>query len=256
MERKLTAILSADVKGYSRLMGDNEAATIRTLTAYREVMTTLIQRHRGRVVDSPGDNLLAEFASAVDALQGVIILAAVQQVNVVVLAHAVKFHASVSTDRRVRCRRIDLARSTRSKRRKLINSSAVYRQLRDLRASDDVADFAGVCLHANRVSLDCDGFRGTSQHHLKVHSGTIADLQIQALLFGYLKSVGFSPNIVVAKSQFQVILAGVIGRCSANQIRFGAGDGDGDVCNGGTRWVSDSTHNGGILRGRARSKPG
>ena len=69
MERKLTAILSADVKGYSRLMGENEEATIRTLTAYREVMTTLIAQHHGRVVDSPGDNLLAEFASAVDAMR-------------------------------------------------------------------------------------------------------------------------------------------------------------------------------------------
>src|SRR6266849_3335548 len=69
MERKLTAILSADVKGYSRLMGEDEEATIRTLTAYRATMTSLIQQHRGRVVDSPGDNLLAEFASAVDAVQ-------------------------------------------------------------------------------------------------------------------------------------------------------------------------------------------
>src|SRR5262245_7704430 len=69
VKRKLTAILSADVKGYSRLMGDDEVATVRTLTAYREVMTTLIQQHHGRVVDSPGDNLLAEFASAVDAVQ-------------------------------------------------------------------------------------------------------------------------------------------------------------------------------------------
>src|SRR5215813_12363304 len=72
MERKLTAILSADVKGYSRLMGENEEATIRTLTAYRQVMTTLIQQHHGRVVDSPGDNLLAEFASAVDAVHGAV----------------------------------------------------------------------------------------------------------------------------------------------------------------------------------------
>src|SRR6266700_1277692 len=70
MERKLTAILSADVKGYSRLMGEDEEATIRTLTAYREVMTALIAQYRGRVVDAPGDNLLAEFASAVDAVQG------------------------------------------------------------------------------------------------------------------------------------------------------------------------------------------
>src|SRR3989442_12326675 len=69
MERKLTAILSADVKGYSRLMGEDEEATIRTLTAYRDVFATGIHQHHGRVVDSPGDNLLAEFASAVDAVQ-------------------------------------------------------------------------------------------------------------------------------------------------------------------------------------------
>src|SRR3989441_7378951 len=69
IERKLTAILSADVKGYSRLMGADEEATIRTLTAYRQVMATHIQQQRGRVVDSPGDNLLAEFASVVDAVR-------------------------------------------------------------------------------------------------------------------------------------------------------------------------------------------
>jgi len=68
-KRKLTAILSADVEGYSRLMGEDEDATIRTLTAYRELMSTLIQKHRGRVVDSPGDNLLAEFLSVVDAVR-------------------------------------------------------------------------------------------------------------------------------------------------------------------------------------------
>src|SRR6476620_8908854 len=69
MERKLAAILSADVKGYSRLMGEDDVGTIRTLTVDRKVMTTLIQHHRGRVVDSPGDNLLAEFASVVDAVR-------------------------------------------------------------------------------------------------------------------------------------------------------------------------------------------
>src|SRR2546422_6962861 len=69
MERKLAAILSTDVKGYSRLMGEDEAATVRTLTAYRTLMATLIQQHRGRVVDSPGDNLLAEFASVVEAVE-------------------------------------------------------------------------------------------------------------------------------------------------------------------------------------------
>jgi adenylate cyclase len=68
-KRKLTAILSADVEGYSRLMGEDEESTVRTLTAYREVMTTLIQQHSGKVLDSPGDNLMAEFVSVVDAVQ-------------------------------------------------------------------------------------------------------------------------------------------------------------------------------------------
>ncbi len=68
-KRKLTAILSADVKGYSRLMGDDEEATVRTLTSYREILTTLIQQHNGKVLDSPGDNMLAEFVSVVDAVQ-------------------------------------------------------------------------------------------------------------------------------------------------------------------------------------------
>ena len=68
LKRKLSAILSADVVGYSRLMGDDEGATIQTLNAYRTAMTTLIQQYRGRVVDAIGDNLLAEFGSAVDAV--------------------------------------------------------------------------------------------------------------------------------------------------------------------------------------------
>ena len=54
-KRKLAAILSADVAGYSRLMGEDEAATVRSLETYRRVVSDLIQQHRGRVVDSPGD---------------------------------------------------------------------------------------------------------------------------------------------------------------------------------------------------------
>jgi adenylate cyclase len=68
-KRKITAILRADVVGYSRLMGEDEAATVKTLATYREVMVALIKQHRGRVVDSPGDNVLAEFASVVDGVQ-------------------------------------------------------------------------------------------------------------------------------------------------------------------------------------------
>ena len=68
-KRKLAAILSADVKGYSRLMGEDEVATVQTLKDYREAMSKLIREYRGTVVDCPGDNLLAEFASVVDALE-------------------------------------------------------------------------------------------------------------------------------------------------------------------------------------------
>ncbi len=67
--RRLAGILSADAKGYSRLMGEDEVGTIRTLTSHRAAMRDAITRFRGRVVDSPGDNLLAEFASVADAVE-------------------------------------------------------------------------------------------------------------------------------------------------------------------------------------------
>jgi adenylate cyclase len=68
-KRKLSAILNADVKGYSRLMREDELATIETLKKNRELISSLIDQFRGRVVDSPGDNLLAEFGSVVDAVE-------------------------------------------------------------------------------------------------------------------------------------------------------------------------------------------
>jgi adenylate cyclase len=71
-KRKLTAILSADVIGYSRLMRDDEEATVHDLAVHRVLITEIIQQHNGRVVDSPGDNILAEFASVVDAVNGAI----------------------------------------------------------------------------------------------------------------------------------------------------------------------------------------
>ena len=68
-KRKLTAIFSADVAGYSRLMGEDESATVKILEAYKQVVFTLIKQNRGRVIDSPGDNILADFSSVVDAVQ-------------------------------------------------------------------------------------------------------------------------------------------------------------------------------------------
>lgn len=68
-KRKLTAIFSTDVKDYSRLMGDDELATVAILKEYHQVITEHINRYQGRVIDSPGDNLLAEFASVVNAVE-------------------------------------------------------------------------------------------------------------------------------------------------------------------------------------------
>ena len=69
IQRKLAAILAADVAGYSRLMGENEEATLRTLTKYREVIDKLIADHGGRVFGSAGDSVIAEFASPVEAVR-------------------------------------------------------------------------------------------------------------------------------------------------------------------------------------------
>jgi DNA-binding response OmpR family regulator len=69
MQRLLKAILSADVKDYSRLMAANEMWTIQTLNSYRDLIASQVRLRSGRVVDSPGDNLLAEFGSVVHAVE-------------------------------------------------------------------------------------------------------------------------------------------------------------------------------------------
>lgn len=68
VNRKLRAILSADVKGYSRLMGEDEVGTYQTLTAYLELIRSIISEHNGRVFSSPGDAVMAHFSSVIDAV--------------------------------------------------------------------------------------------------------------------------------------------------------------------------------------------
>jgi class 3 adenylate cyclase len=84
-KRKLAAILSADVVGYSRLMAANEVATVETLKAYRDIIARLVERHGGRVVNAPGDALLAEFPSAVEAVQAAV------EVQKVLEGHNIEF---------------------------------------------------------------------------------------------------------------------------------------------------------------------
>src|SRR6266853_4077188 len=94
MERKLTAILCADVHGYSRLMGENEEATLSSLSAFRKIIDGLIEQHHGRFVGSAGDSVIAEFASVVNA-----VLCAVE------IQSALKAeNASLPTERRMQFR--------------------------------------------------------------------------------------------------------------------------------------------------------
>ena len=73
VERRLTAILAADVAGYSRLMGADEEETHARLKGHRrEVVDSRIAQHHGRIVKTTGDGLLAEFASVVDAVRSAV----------------------------------------------------------------------------------------------------------------------------------------------------------------------------------------
>jgi TolB-like protein/class 3 adenylate cyclase len=69
MERKLAAILAADIAGYSRLMAEDEEATLRTLASYRGVIAQLVDEHAGRIFGTAGDSVIAEFASPVQAVR-------------------------------------------------------------------------------------------------------------------------------------------------------------------------------------------
>src|ERR1051325_2490619 len=69
LERKLAAILHADVQGYSRLLGEDEETTLRTVASHLGLMRSLVEQHGGRAVGSRGDSLLAEFPSTVEAVQ-------------------------------------------------------------------------------------------------------------------------------------------------------------------------------------------
>ena len=69
VSRRLVAVFAADVEGYSRLMGADEVGTLKDLTERRAILDGLIGEHRGRIANTAGDSVLAEFGSAVDAVQ-------------------------------------------------------------------------------------------------------------------------------------------------------------------------------------------
>ena len=69
IQRRLAAILAADIAGYSRLMHADEAATVRDLKAHQSVILPLVGRHGGRIIDTAGDGIMAEFPSVIGATE-------------------------------------------------------------------------------------------------------------------------------------------------------------------------------------------
>jgi adenylate cyclase len=69
VERKLAVIFAADIAEFSRLMGLDEVGTLRRLQSYRAILDRLIPAHRGRIFNTAGDSFVADFASAVDAVE-------------------------------------------------------------------------------------------------------------------------------------------------------------------------------------------
>jgi adenylate cyclase len=162
VERRLAAILSADVKDYSRLMGDDDVATVETLTAYREAMSKLIDQHRGRVVDSPGDNLLAEFSSVVAAVQ----------CSVGIQEELTARNADLSVDRRMEVRiGINLGEV-------IIEGDRIYGDGVNIAARvQELAEGGGVCISgsvcdeiSSKLSLDCESL---GDHTLKNIDGPV-----------------------------------------------------------------------------------
>ena len=148
VERRLAAILSADVKDYSRLMGDDDVKTVETLTAYREAIANLISQHRGRVVDSPGDNLLAEFSSVVAAVQ----------CSVSIQEELTARNADLSVDRRMAFRiGVNLGEV-------IVEGDRIYGDGVNIAARvQELAEGGGVCISgsvcdeiSSKLSLDCE----------------------------------------------------------------------------------------------------
>src|ERR1700704_6051397 len=93
-QRRLAAILAADIAGYSTLMGADEARTVRDLKAHQAIVLPMISEHGGRIIDTAGDGILAEFGSVVNAVEcGVAIQKTMAERN-----------AAVETDRQMQFR--------------------------------------------------------------------------------------------------------------------------------------------------------
>jgi adenylate cyclase len=146
--RKLTAILSADATGYSRLMGENDVETVRTLKECRRMITEAVGEYGGRVVDAPGDNMLAEFPSVVDAVT----------CSLAIQGKLAEYNAGLASERRMAFRiGIDLGDV-------IVDGERIYGEGVNIAARlESLAKAGGICISGrayeqvrNKVTLGCE----------------------------------------------------------------------------------------------------
>ncbi len=206
VNRKLSCILSTDVVGYSRLMEENEASTVRYLEENKKLISRLIEEHNGRVVDSPGDNLLAEFSSAVKAVD-----------------------CAVKIQKELKIKNAELIENRRMQFRIGINLGDVIEENGRLYGSgvniaarlEGLADPGGICISRNvydqvKTKLDF-GYDYLGEHEVKNISEPVRVYRVQTgavnagKIIGEKKRGGISHNRTIAAfTVLIIIIAGLL----------------------------------------------
>ncbi len=202
-----------------------------------------------------GDSVCGRGDAHAAGAAAVVIFAAVQQIDVVILAHAVEFDAGIAAHRSVN-HTGNLAGGAGSQRGELIDAAPIDGDLRHLLAGDDVALFAGVLLNADGVGFDGNGFRGSAKLQLEIDTSAITDLQQDVFLFRCFEAVGFGLDDVMTDVRVRdYILTGIIGRDGLAEPGFDVGRRDLDVGDDRARRIGDRADDRGFLSESENGQP-
>ena len=174
-------------------------------------------------------------------------LAAVKQVEIVALAHAVETYVGIATYRRGNLKVPLAAGSSRRERDQRVHAAPIGRQLSELLSADDVADFAGIGLHGDGSGLDGNLFLRAADRQLEINTSTIAHLQSNVLLLGGLEAGRSGANRIASDAKIghhELTVATGIDR--ARQTGVEVGDCDGCVCDGSTGRIRYGSNDGGL----------
>lgn len=198
-KRKLVTILHADVKGYSRLIGEDEDAIVDVLTVYRKLMGGFIQEHRGRVVHGSGDSLLAEFVSVIDAVR-----------------------CGVEIQKELKSRNSELPENRRVEFRIGINLGDVIEKDEDLHGDgvniaariESLAEGGGICMSRTafdqvRGKLDL-GYEYIGEHSVKNIKQPVRVYKILMDTKDARKIIGEKPKLFIKNWIWTTVVLGVI----------------------------------------------